>query len=70
MSGNKRRGSGEGSIYHRADGRWATSATIGFGPRMGCTTTAEPPILYLGIQRSKPKYKGREPKDFKPQVMK
>ena len=28
-----RRGSGEGSIYKRGDGRWAGSVTIGFGPR-------------------------------------
>jgi integrase len=28
-----RRGTGEGAVYHREDGRWAASVTVGYGPR-------------------------------------
>ena len=33
MSGMRRRGDHEGTIYQRADGRWEARVTLGFGSR-------------------------------------
>ena len=33
--------------------------------QLRCTTTSEPPIPYLGSIGHKPKYPGREPRDFR-----
>jgi len=44
-SASKRRGHGEGSVYRRADGRWAADITVAYGRRKRVTATTKQEVL-------------------------
>src|SRR5215831_5508611 len=44
-SATKRRGHGEGSVYQRADGRWAADITVGYGRRKRVTAKTKQEVM-------------------------